>query len=112
MWDVGLADRLRAAGLIVEEVAGWQERGHGDLYPQGVVWHHTAGPSGVVLHPLARIWCPGVPGPLVRCFRREDNGPDHFIVIAAGMAYHAGQGGWDGLSGNESVWGLEIEHGH
>src|SRR5690606_35782864 len=35
---------------------------------------------------------------------------DDVYVIAAGRANHAGLGGWNGLTGNSSVFGLEIEH--
>jgi hypothetical protein len=41
---------------------------------------------------------------------REPDGNDIAYVIAAGRANHAGEGGWHGLSGNSSVYGLEIEH--
>jgi len=41
---------------------------------------------------------------------REPDGNDIAYVVAAGRANHAGEGGWHGLSGNSSVYGLEIEH--
>jgi N-acetyl-anhydromuramyl-L-alanine amidase AmpD len=42
--------------------------------------------------------------------REAGEGNDKAYVIAAGRANHAGEGGWKGLSGNSSVYGLEIEH--
>src|SRR6187402_1953109 len=44
---VELADRLRAAGLAVVELDGWQQRarssgGYDDAGPWAVFWHHTA----------------------------------------------------------------------
>jgi hypothetical protein len=41
---------------------------------------------------------------------RESDGRDIAYIVAAGRASHAGSGGWKGLSGNSSVYGLEIEH--
>lgn len=111
MW--WLAKVLRDAGLIVEEVAGWQDRGHGDVDPQVVVNHHTAGsPNGrVPSFSTCLFGVPGVPGPLCNVIQtREVDGPDHFIVIAAGNSYNAGRGGWAGYSGNWRTVGLEVEH--
>lgn len=111
MYD--LANVLRNAGLIVEEVAGWQNAGHGDVDPQVVVNHHTAGgPNGRAPSLATCIYgVPGVPGPLCNVMQtREETGPDHFIVIAAGNSYNAGTGGWAGFTGNMHTIGLEVEH--
>jgi hypothetical protein len=48
-----------------------------------------------------------VPGPLCHVLLGRDNVA---YVIAAGKANHAGPGSWRGLSGNSSVFGLEVEH--
>jgi hypothetical protein len=111
--DTGIADRLRAAGLRVVEVAGWQTAGSDSFAPAGSVNHHTAGPSSGATPSL--LTCiegrPDLPGPLCNVFQsRESGAADVAYVIASGRANHAGDGGWKGLSGNASVYGLEIEH--
>lgn len=113
MRDTGIADRLRAAGLRVLEVAGWQTRGADTLAPQGGVMHHTAGPRTGTMPSLGILINGklGVPGPLCNVAQsREPDGNDIFYVIAAGKANHAGEGSWHGISGNSHVFGLEIEH--
>lgn len=107
--DTGIAHRLRRAGLRVVEVAGWQTRGSSSFNPRGFVWHHTAGPSrgnspslNICIYGRS-----GVPGPLCNVFQARDN---TIYVVAAGRANHAGRGGWGGMSGNSSVYGIEIEN--
>jgi len=111
--DTNLANRLRAAGLRVVECSGWQTRGSSDFYPKGSVNHHTAGPASGAT-PSLNVCINGrsdLPGPLCNVFQsREPDGRDIAYVVAAGRANHAGSGGWKGLSGNSSVWGLEVEH--
>lgn len=107
--DLGIANRLRAAGLNVVEVAGWQTRGSDSFNPRGSVDHHTAGPrSGNA--PSLSVCINGradLPGPLCNVLVGRDN---TCYVIAAGRANHAGSGGWKGLSGNASVFGVEREN--
>lgn len=107
--DTGIADRLRAAGLQVSEVSGWRTRGSTGFHPRGVVTHHTAGSSrgnapslNVCVHGRRDL-----PGPLCHVMVARDN---TCFVIAAGTANHAGRGGWRGLSGNSSVYGVEVEN--
>lgn len=109
MRDTGIAGRLRAAGLVVVEVAGWQTRGSETFDPRGSVDHHTAGPRagnapslGICINGRSDL-----PGPLCHVLIGRDN---TCYVIAAGRAHHAGQGGWRGLSGNSSVYGIEREN--
>lgn len=112
-YDTGIADRLRAAGVPVVEVSGWQSRGSSSFSPAGSVNHHTAGgASGSCPSLNTCIYGrPDLAGPLCNVMQsREPNGDDIAYVIAAGRANHAGSGGWRGLSGNSSVYGLEIEH--
>ena len=111
--DTNLANRLRAAGLRVVECSGWQSRGSSDFSPRGSVNHHTAGPSSGATPSLNTCinGRPDLAGPLCNVMQsREPDGNDIAYVVAAGRANHAGSGGWKGLSGNSSVWGLEIEH--
>lgn len=108
-YDTGIADRLRAAGLKVVEIAGWKTRGSSTFNPRGSVDHHTAGPrSGNA--PSLNICINGrrdLPGPLCHVLIGRDN---TCYVIAAGRANHAGTGGWRGLSGNSTVYGIEREN--
>jgi N-acetylmuramoyl-L-alanine amidase len=112
-YDTGIAQRLRAEGLRVIEIAGWQTRGSSTFHPRGSVNHHTAG-GATGTAPSLNTCIYGrsdLPGPLCQVFQsREADGRDIIYVIAAGRANHAGSGGWRGLTGNSSVWGLEIEH--
>lgn len=115
MYHVGIVDFLRAEGLTVVEVNGWRSRGSSVFGPGGSVNHHTANASSGELPSLGILvnGTSSVPGPLcnVAQSRRVDgNGLDVIYVVAAGRANHAGKGGWDGLSGNSTVWGLEVEH--
>lgn len=107
--DTGIADRLRKAGLKVVEVNGWQTRGSDTFTPRGSVDHHTAGsPHGNA--PSLDICIngrPGLAGPLCNVLIGRDN---TCYVIAAGRANHAGLGGWGGLRGNSSVFGIEREN--
>lgn len=107
--DTGIADKLRRAGLTVVEVAGWQTRGSDQFNPRGFVWHHTAGPRSGNAPSLAICIYgrAGLPGPLCNVFLARDG---TVYVVAAGRANHAGTGGWAGLSGNSSVYGLEVEN--
>lgn len=109
MRDAGIADRLRKYGLNVVEVAGWKTRGSDTFNPRGSVDHHTAGPAtgnapslGICINGRS-----GLPGPLCNVFIARDN---TCYVVAAGRANHAGLGGWRGLSGNSSVYGIEREN--
>jgi hypothetical protein len=117
MMYVELANVLRGAGLRVEEIAGWQERGHGELRNDVAsivdVSHHTAGSAYGRAPSLSTCLygVPGVPGPLCNVLQtREEDGNDAFIVIAAGISYNAGTGGFAGVSGNVSTIGTECEH--
>lgn len=85
-----LATACRKSGLKVEEVSGWKTRGHGQMTSvETIVCHHTAGPAtgnypslGVVRDGRA-----GLPGPLAQLGLGRDG---TVYVIAAGVAYHAG----------------------
>lgn len=108
-----LAAVLRAAGLAVREVAGWQTRGHGAMSESivGVLCHHTAG-SASGLYPSERVVVQGrtgLPGPL--CNLGLDRAGT-WVVVAAGQAYHAGTGSlpWcPAGQGNSRLIGIEAE---
>ena len=105
-----LADRARDWGLTVVECDGWQTRGSSSFTPGGVVAHHTAGPAGggdIPSLPTLINGRPDLAGPLCN-YGLGRSGTVY--VVAAGRANHAGSGGWNGLSGNSSVVGIEAEN--
>lgn len=101
-----LADILRAAGCEVVEVAGWKTRGHGDFTSlEAVTWHHDASPPGD---------SPGVVRYMLDNW--DTNGAQLWVdragrwhVLAAGVAYHAGQV-LPGMPGNRQSLGVETDH--
>lgn len=104
-----LVDGLRTAGLVVHEVPGWQTRGSSSFYPRGVVCHHTASHAGSD-HPALGICTNGrsdLAGPLCNVLLAR-NGDCY--VVASGRANHAGTGGFRGLTGNSTVFGIEAEN--
>lgn len=100
---------MRERGLVVNEVAGWRERGRpGTFRPQAVIEHHDAstiksGNAGAL--PIIISGRAGIPGPLSQ-WQVARNG--EWFVVAAGTANHAGRGGFRGLTGNSQVWGVEV----
>jgi len=113
MYDVGLRNRLTAKGLIVVEIAGWQTRGNSTYSPRGHLNHHTAGAASGTAPSLNTciFGRPDLPGPLCQTMQsREPDFNDKIYLIAAGRANHAGAGAWNGLTGNTSVSGHEVEH--
>jgi hypothetical protein len=105
-----LPDVLRSAGVEVEELEGWRARGHGDVGDiRGVMCHHTCGlPHGNI---DLRILVEGradLAGPLCQLGLGRDG---VFFCIAAGKAWHAGRGEWEGLTaGNTHFIGIEAEN--
>ena len=88
--------RLRAAGIFVHELPGWQGRGNGftSAYEGGIV-HHTTGPFGSALPGNARAnglikGRPDLKGPLCNYAGNEDGS---ITVVAAHPANHAGASG-------------------
>lgn len=104
-----LADAARATGHPVIEVSQWQTRGTTLFAPKGLLWHHTAGPVAGDMPSLNILinGRAGLPGPLSQ-YGLGRSGT--IYVVAAGRANHAGDGGWNGLTGNGSVIGIEAEH--
>lgn len=102
---------LTAAGLTVHPYFGWETRGHGDFGPaKGVLLHHTAGASkgnmpsiGVLVKGRADL-----AGPVCNLGVARDGS---FYLIAAGRAWHAGMGVWQGVHyGNKEFIGIECEN--
>jgi len=102
---------LRAAGLKVAEVDGWESRGVGDMGDVvGVICHHTAGPRQGNM-PSLRTLIEGrsdLSGPLAQLGLGRDG---TCYVIAAGRCNHAGTGTWQGVSmGNTCFIGIDAEN--
>lgn len=119
MRDLSLPDRLRAKGVPVVLVAGWDTRGNADgFHPIGAVHHHTAGSSNGSTPSLAiNIYGRSdVPGPLCQVLQSRETNPaaDKAYVISSGKANHGGVGTWTGPAGtfnsNYECEGLEVEH--
>lgn len=88
-----LADVLRAAGLSVVEMPGWQTRGKELDAIEGVVSHHTASPPNSTLAANLNVVTNGngiAPGPIAQLLLGRDG---TWYVIASGKANHAGAGG-------------------
>jgi hypothetical protein len=106
-----LPEVLERAGLKVAEQPGWRTRGHGDMEAvRGVMCHHTAGPKNGIM-PSLDIVTNGrsdLAGPLAQlCLGRDGT----YFVVAAGRAFHAGPGSWQGIeTGNSSFIGIEAEN--
>ena len=108
-----LPNVLKAAGLKVAPVDGWEDRGRGDVGPiSGVICHYTEGsrrgnmPS---LHTLVNGRTdPPLQGPLAQLGLGRDG---TYYVISAGRCNHAGTGTWKGLTdGNGAFIGIEAEN--
>lgn len=108
---VWLSDVLKAAGLKVAEVDGWKTRGHatmGDV--RGVICHHTAGPRIGNMPSLDTVvrGRTDLKGPLCNLALGRDG---TWYVVSAGLAYHAGAGSWQGITGgNSRMIGVEAEN--
>ena len=114
-----LPDRLHEMGVEPIESDGWRGRGFEfPVRPRGALRHWTVGPRTGVMPSAKTVTFgrgrPGdpdyLPGPLAQVLQTRESGRrDRALVIASGIANHAGKGGWRGLTGNSSVAGLEIE---
>jgi hypothetical protein len=106
---VNLVNLLREFGCRVQEVDGHTTRGSDTFNPKGVVLHHTASAAGGDA-PSLGICIKGrsdLPGPLCNVLISRSG---VVYVVADGRANHAGSGGYNGLSGNSSVFGIEAEN--
>jgi hypothetical protein len=115
-FQVGVLDALRDWGLTLVEHDGWKTRGDDFFDPRGHVLHHDVAshtetlPNSMI---VGRADNPATPqneflsGPLCN-FWLARSGTVH--LVAAGEANHAGAGGFNGLSGNSSVWGTEMNN--
>lgn len=89
-----LPEVLRAEGLEVREIAGWQGRNHGHF---GVIWgvvcHHTgnnnASAESIAFHPELGL-----------ASQLHLSRAGVYTMCGAGVAWHAGVGSWPGLPNN------------
>lgn len=107
-----LPEALRAAGLKVALVDGWDRRGQDSLGRiLGVICHYTATPDATRNMPTLKLLIEGrsdLPGPLSQLGLGRDG---TYYVIASGRANHAGRGEWNGITtGNTSFIGIEAEN--
>lgn len=102
-----LADAVRPHVADFDEYPGWRDRGHGDFKEyRGVMVHHMGGRGGPRTIAEGR---PDLPGPLSQ-FTVEQSG--RVTLVAAGVAWHAGQGSYPWLPANMGNWyliGIECE---
>ncbi len=107
-YQVGILEAIRDWGLPFVEVPGWQHRGDEVFSPRGHVVHHDAVPGHPATMPaIIQVGREDLAGPLANFWLRADG---TVFLVAAGEANHAGEGGWNGLSGNASVWGVEMSN--
>lgn len=115
--DVNDADILRAVGLTVTELPGWQGRGEADggFAPIAVLFHHDAMELSGNSDPSDDLNVPkymsqqGVDGSQKWVGRQGV-----WVMLAAGRKWHAGKGiGWGRVGrdqGNSMMDGLETDH--
>jgi N-acetylmuramoyl-L-alanine amidase-like protein len=84
---VNLPGALRAEGLVINEIRGWETRGRpGTFAPVGALWHHTAGAKslGIIVNGRSDL-----PGPLANLHVEK---PGHVNLVSANRCNHAGKG--------------------
>lgn len=105
-----LARVLRAAGLSVIEVGGWQGHNHGSMAGvRSIVCHHTAGAATGNFPSLnvVRNGRTGLAGPLAQLGLARNG---DVYVISNGVAWHAGATINDAIYGNSWAIGIEAEN--
>lgn len=105
--DRWLIDAAVPRGFRVVVVDGFAKRGYDPFGPGGAVAHHTAGRCPRGSYQIVVNGRSGLPGPLCNVYIDCEG---TIYVVAAGRANHAGAGGYRGLTGNSSVFGIEPEH--
>jgi hypothetical protein len=105
-----LASVLRASGLNVIEVGGWQGHNHGSMAGvRSIVCHHTAGAATGNFPSLnvVRNGRTGLAGPLAQLGLARNG---DVYVISNGVAWHAGATIDDSVYGNQWSIGIEAEN--
>lgn len=107
-----LADVLRAAGLTVHEVSGWQTRGDATFSPRGLIVHETRGPVTSTDRGEINVMVngrEGLAGPIAHLYLSR-TGDWH--VVNSGRTSHV-KTGWAGQFsglGNSNLLGIEAQH--
>lgn len=112
---LNIGDNFENHGLKVNYSPGWKTRGHNATFePHGVMFHHTASSSSSGDSPALGVVVRGrsdLPGPLCNIHVSRKG---VVTMVAAGYAYHAGEGGpWFDIpanSGNRYLVGIEVEN--
>jgi hypothetical protein len=101
-----LLDVLKEAGLNVQAVAGWQDRGVELEAVDCILWHHdaVAGPADMPSLKILVNGRPDLPGPLCQAALGRSG---KWYVVAAGKANHAGAGIWRGVNHSARTIGIE-----
>jgi len=106
-----LADVLRKAGVPVIEEAGWQTRAQsGSFSPRGLIRHWDASSPGT--HGAMEYMRDNIACNITTCRGNDAHGPS-VHVLAAGRAWHAGEGQFGQFptdQGNTYAVGHEIAH--
>lgn len=105
-----IATMLRAGGMTVQEVQGWQGRNHGSLAGvRSIVCHHTAGKATGNAPSLGTVTNgrSDLAGPLAQLFLARDG---TVYVVSNGVAWHAGATFDDSTYGNSWAIGIEAEN--
>jgi hypothetical protein len=103
-----MPDAFRDAGVRFGRVSGWETRGHEGLDAWCVVCHHI-GIGGDEESPGLNVVTFGRPG-LRNCLCNIHLSRSGFpTIVASGVAWHAGAGGFRGLRGNPKALGIEAE---
>jgi hypothetical protein len=105
-WLTDLVVPVRNSGIPYSEVSGWQNRGHGGMSGvKSVAVHHTAGPPSGDCPSLnvCTYGREGLDGPLCQLFLCRSG---HCHIVAAGLAYHAGE---VKNSAYSNAWSVGIE---
>lgn len=100
-----IVEYVSAHDVPVEWEGGWETRGGRRFAPQAATFHHDASPKGSDIRHIIRDGHSTLSGPLANFYPTRAGS---LVVIAAGRANHAGKGGWKGLRGNSTTWGIEI----
>jgi hypothetical protein len=105
-----LPEVLRAAGLACDIYPGAVDRGHGDFGDiWGVIIHHTGDQSGRADNPGAIANHPT----LGLASQLHLNRAGRYTLCGVGIAWHAGEGSWNGLPTNDAnrvTIGIEAEN--
>lgn len=106
-----LPDVLRDAGLPIEVLPGFRDRGRPyPMNPWGCIWHHTASPIKSTRATNISVVTNGnavAPGPIAHVLSAREQ--PRLVLVAAGYCNNAGKGWWPAGqdSGNKRAFACE-----